>query len=70
MCYISRETIERAYDRMRNGVKSSRVTSVRHTDGFTLRLHCKSGNVISHRYTYEAVNEAFGKAWLKYAKEV
>lgn len=76
MCHISSETIERAMERMRereNGVRphySERVISVKHEDGFTIHVRCKSGNVISHRYTYHEINEAFGRAWVKNAKTV
>jgi len=68
MCHISSETIHKAIDRMReqdNGLVSrynGRVISVKHSDGFTLHIRCKSGNVISHRYTYHEINEAFGRA--------
>lgn len=76
MCHISTETIQIAMERMRSQRSSSqvyggnRIVQVKHEDGFTMHIHCKSGKVISHKYTYKEMNEAFGRAIKPYAKTI
>ena len=73
---VSKETIQIAMERMRNREPGShtyggnRVVQVKHEDGFTMHIHCKSGKVISHEYTYKEMNKAFGRAMKPYVKTV